>query len=360
MYINGVWVGWGLGDHSVVDFKVRDFKAFARRMYKSYMGHLDDTNIFDQQFYDALVIMQDKLVDAKKLVPGKFIRGVLDLETQYASGFRPRPLLAKPIIFTVEGHMSDMFFGPAAFTAETVQNLGLCWWKPVWYNSTALPFDNKSGVEALVEMFLSNWIEGPPVNPANQNGPKVLWDFRPGVPWGVAGFSQGAMIISDFIEKEVINPNGRCHFRLKDFRRGLAIGNPRREKGKLAPWAIKPLAKTSSGIMDRDFVTTGTIIESKWAENAHKGDMFADCPEGPVGEYQTAIAKIITENKWIGGQASIFAKVLALLGNVPAEFVNVVRAIISVIIFLAKNPNPHYSTVAEPGDIEWMKEVKNG
>jgi len=374
MEINGVWVGWGLGDWSRNpdgtdrDNTVRRAKKYMRAMFRSYAGGLADSNKFDQQMYDVVCIMQDRLVDRPmneySLVQGNFIRGVLDLPTQLAMGFRkpihqqkPNVAVTRPIIFSVEGHMSDMFFGPAAGTAENVQNRGLCWWKPVWYNSTALPFDNKSGVEALVAMCVGHWVEGPPVDPNNPDGPKVMWDFRPGTSWGITGFSQGAMVISEFMEQEVLNPNGRCHFRLKDFKRGLAIGNPRREKGKLCSWAVKQLNKTSSGIMDRDFVTTGTEIENKWAENAHEGDMFADSPEGEVGEYQTAIAKIITENSWFGGQATIFAKVMLLLGNVPAQMINVVKAIISAILFLARNPNPHYSTVVEAGDIEWMKGV---
>lgn len=370
MEINGVWVGWGLGDWSHNpdgtdrDDTVRRAKKYMRAMFRSYAGGLAESNKFDQQMYDIVCIMQDKLVarpmNAYVLVAGKFIRGVLDLPTQLAMGFRklgPAPIQRRAIIFSVEGHMSDMFFGPAAGAAENVQNRGLCWWKPVWYNNTALPFDNRSGIEALVVMFLSDWIEGPPVDVNNPDGPKIMWDFRPGTAWGITGFSQGAMVISEFMEREVLNPNGRCHFRLSDFKRGLAIGNPRREKGKLCSWAVKQLAKTSSGIMDHDFVTTGTAIEDKWAENAHEGDMFADNPEGEVGEYQTAIAKIITENSWFGGQATVFAKVLGILGNVPASMLNIVKAIISAIMFLARNPNPHYSTVVEAGDIEWMKGV---
>lgn len=369
MQLNGVWIGWGLGDwshnpdNSDRDPTVRKAKAYMRAMFRSYAGRLADTNRFDQQMYDVVCIMQDKLVakpmNSYRLTTGKFNRGVLDLPTQLAMGFKkPVPGVAtRPIIFSVEGHMSNMFVGPSAGAAETVQNEGKCWWKPVWYNCTALPFDNRSGVEALVTMFLGSQIEGPPIDPNNPDGSKVMWPFSPGTPWGITGFSQGGMVVAEFMEQEVLNPKGRCHFRLKDFKRGMGIGNPRRERGKMCPWNDNPPPSDTGGIMDHLFVTTGTVIEDKWEENANNGDWFAVNGSDDAAKTKTAIAKIVTENKWFGGQATIFARVMSILGNVPAGTYGAVKAAIQGIMFLASNPNPHYGTVAEPGDIEWMRGV---
>src|SRR5215217_5600557 len=145
MRINGVWVGWGLGDWSHNpdgsdgDSTVRRFRAFARAMYRSYMGHLADNNKFDQELYDVFVVMQDKLVAGGQLIPGTFIRGVLDLPTQYATTFKKRELI-KPVIFTVEGHMSNMFFGPCAVIASTLEQQGVVEWQPVGYDAGRLPF----------------------------------------------------------------------------------------------------------------------------------------------------------------------------------------------------------------------------
>ena len=88
MRINGVWVGWGLGDNSTGDFTVQRAKAFMRNKFGSYAGHLADTNLFDQQMFDAMVEMQNRYVASGQLAIGKFIRGALDLETQYVMGFR--------------------------------------------------------------------------------------------------------------------------------------------------------------------------------------------------------------------------------------------------------------------------------
>jgi hypothetical protein len=50
-------------------------------------------------------------------------------------------------------------------------------------------------------------------------------------------------------------------------------------------------------------------------------------------------------------------KVLALFANLPTEALPAIKAAFSAIFFLAANPNPHYSTVSEPGDVEWMRGV---
>lgn len=250
----------------------------------------------------------------------------------------------KPIIFTVEGHLSNMFAGPCASNAETLQRQGVCYWQPIGYDCGALPFNNASGIRELARLVGAHRMD---------NGTP----FPPGTPWGIAGFSQGAMIVSDFMAQYVLPPSAPLHWRLKDFRRGLALGNPRREFGRCAPWADNPPPADTGGIMDRLFVTTGTAIQDRWAENANRGDMFAENRNDAAGKNKTAIAKIVTENSWVGGPAALLSRILALFANVPAESIALIRSIASALIFLASNPNPHYSTVAEPGDVEWMRGV---
>lgn len=358
--LNGVWIGWGLGDWSHYpdgrdrDNTVRRFRSYARVMFKRYAGHLKDNNKFDQELYDVVVEMQNRYVADGKLLIGMFIPGVLDLPTQEVCGFRKKAAVipTKPIIFTVEGHMSNMFFGPCAGGAETLQNQGVCYWKPIGYNSNDLPFDNPSGVRELFNQVGADKIEGPTID-----GHTVWWPFPAGTPWGIWGFSQGGMVISEFMETHVLPSNGALHWRLADFKRGIGIGNPRRERGKMAPWNDNPPPADTGGIMDRLFVTTGTALEGRWQENANDKDMFAVNGTDEASKDKTAIAKIVTENSWFGGQASIFARVFALFTNVPAGAVAALKATISAIIFLASNPNPHYSTVTESGDLEWMRGV---
>ena len=365
MKINGVWVGWGLGDWSHNpdgsdrDPTVRRAKTYMRAMFSSYAGNLANSNVFDQQMYDVVCIMQDRLVarsmTSTKLVPGSFMRGVLDLPTQLAMGFK-KLVPTLPIIFTVEGHLSNMFIGPVAGNAQTLEAQGVCHAKPVAYDCSSLPFNDRSGVEVLVVMLSGFLIEGPPIDMNNPDGPKVMWPFPLGTSWGIEGFSQGAAVISEFMENEVLNPKGRCHNRLSSFKRGLALGNPRREYGKCVSWSPNPPPLDTGGIMDHQFVTTGTEIESRWAENCNNGDLFSVNTKDAVGADKTAIAKIVVENGW-GGSAGIFARVLMLFGNPVGGTFAAVKALFDTIMFAVHNPNPHYATITEPGDLEWMRGV---
>lgn len=253
--------------------------------------------------------------------------------------------LAQPVIFTVEGHQSNMWFGPCADNARLLQQQGVAYWQPVGYESNALPFDNPSGVRALTELFSSTVLpDGTP--------------FPPGTPSAITGFSQGAMVVSDFLEKMVLPDNAPLHWRLKDIRRTMCLGNPRREFGKCVPWSPQPPPQNTGGIMvHREFVTTGTALEGRHAENCNNGDMFSVNTNDRAGWDKEAIARIITENSWVGGDAAILTRVLALGTNPLGESIPAIMALITAIKFLASNPNPHYSTIAEPGDVQWMRGV---
>jgi hypothetical protein len=253
--------------------------------------------------------------------------------------------LAQPVIFTVEGHQSNMWFGPCADNARLLQQQGVAYWQPVGYESNDLPFDNPSGVQALTDLFSSTVLpDGTP--------------FPTGTRCGIEGFSQGAMVVSDFLEQKVLPVNAPLHWRLPDIKRTLCLGNPRREFGKCVPWSPKPPPANTGGIMvHREFVTTGTALEGRHAENCNNGDLFSVNTNDKAGWDKEAIAKIITENSWIGGDAAIFARVVKLIGNVPGEAIPAIMALISAIKFLAANPNPHYTTIAEPGDVEFMRGV---
>lgn len=329
--------------------EVGDFTDFLNRKFASYSNikrdekyGLDEARVVAEAMrrYGLAPTFMDVVIN------GQIVRvegAIATDEFLTRAGWRPA---AKPIIFTVEGHMSNMFLGPCADVARTLEAQGVCHWKPIGYNSTALPFDNPSGVRALAAEVGSHQVAGPP---------GVWWPFPPGTPWGVIGFSQGAMIVSDFMEQQVLK--GPLNWRLNDFKRGMAFGNPRRERDKCAPWAISPPSPGTHGIMDKLFVTTGTPLEGRWMENANDEDMFAEVGDDAAGKDQTAIAKIVTENSWWGGEAAILSRIMALFANPAPEAIGAIMAIIDAIVFLAKNPNPHYSTFATPGDIEWMRGV---
>lgn len=320
MRINGAWVGWGLGDNSQSDPLVRNFKAFARRMYRSYMGHLADTNAFDQQLYDALVIMQDKLVAGGKLVPGKFIRGVLDLPTQEASGFRRPAPPNRPIIFTVEGHMSNPWVGPCAWIASTLEAQGVCWWQPVGYDTVKLPFNNKSGRDELVRLL-------------NNHRTEAGHPFPPGTPWGLMGFSQGA-IITNQVYLDYIR-SGSLNWRERDLTRAIAFGDPYREKDVDSGWWPDPPKKGTQGISDRRMTNT-----PYWWKSANRtGDLYTENPDNEVGLYRTSIYKIAAENSWSGGPAGMLRRLMDLLTPTD-DIIPIFKAITGGVLFLG-NMAPH-------------------
>lgn len=344
MRINGVYVGLGEGDRSPEIVKI---KTLLKRKFTPARNTLDDSDLFTPALIAEVKRVQAVYTAEGKPGAPKYIPGVINLEFKYDVGLLPRPDKPRPIFFTIEGHLSNMFFGPCASNASLLESQGLCRWKPLGYNSTALPFDNKSGVTELFNQLARTQIEGPP---------GVMWDFGPDVPWVVKGFSQGAMVLSDALDQLPTHPNPVVRARAKTLRRSLCLGNPRRALNAIAPWADNPPPPGTSGIFaHRQFVTAGTWLDGIHQENANIGDLFAQNTTDKAGQDKEAIARIICENSWVGGPTAIFTRVLALFGNPAGEAFYAIKAAFDAVMFLASNPNPHYTTVAEPGDVEWMR-----
>lgn len=243
----------------------------------------------------------------------------------------PGPSRAKPVLFTVEGHMSDMFVGPCAETARILEQQGVCRWQPVGYNNTAMPFDNQSGVQELARLL---------------NDKSLL---PPGTPWGMAIFSQGGIVGSRFFMEQI--RSGPLNWRLKDFRGCLAHGNPYRENGVVAEWIPDPPRAGTQGISDVRMTNT----PASWKEVARTGDLYTENTTDAAGLNKTAIYKIVAEGSFFGGPAAILTRVLAILGNIPLEMIPVVMSIISGVMFLA-NMEPHGGYDLGPG-IEHMRRV---
>lgn len=350
MKLNGVYLGLGEGDTSP---EVGKIKALLKRKFTPARNTLDDSDLFTPALTAEIVRVQDVYRHEGKPGAPKYVHGIVNLEFKYDVGLLKRPDPVKPIIFTVEGHLSNMFFGPCADTASQLEQQGVCHWKPVGdWDTQALPFKNATGVEALYRQLSRTAIEGPMVD-----GRVIMWPFGPEVPWGGIAFSQGAMVFCEFMWKYVLPPNAPLHWRLAGFKRGLMFGNPRRAKDAVCSWAQSPPSPGTHGIMDKLFDANKEGIGDRWAEHPNDDDMFAEVGDDNAGKNQTAVAKIVCENSWFGGPASILSRVMALFGNPVGEGFSVVMAIFDAIMFLAANPNPHYGTFATPGDVDWMRGV---
>ena len=319
MRVAGAWLGWGLGDHSSKDFTVRDAKRFMRGKFPSYAGTLADTNLFDQAMFDAVYEMQRRYNAAGKLHPPT---GILDLDTQIVMGFRKPPPKVLPIIFTVEGHLSNMFAGPCAFVASTLEAQGVCHWQPVGYDCVSLPFRNQTGVAELVRLLSCDRL-----------GPNNSWPFPDDLPWGLMGFSQGAIVTGKtWLQQLRPATGGRLAARRDHLRRAISFGDPYREKNVIAEWVPDPPKKGTQGISDVRMDNTPPW----WKVHSRHGDLYSENPDDEVGLNRTAIYKIASENSWAGGPAALLNRILDAVTDPVDGVVDIALAILGGAMFLGR------------------------
>lgn len=209
---------WGLGDNSKTDFTVQHFKAFARRMYRSYMGDLADTNVFDVQLQTEIGVMQDKLAAQGHI--GPHTRGCLDLETEYASGFKARPA-PEPVcvVVSVGGAGSQWNIGYQYDLGETLDK-AKCWHAPVGYDTSPMPMMRgvATGVaETIRQLDL----------PRGQHGRNCTT-----LPWGGIAYSMGAIVFMIVLMRVLYGDLGRFK---ATYMGSVAWGNPMRQHGHTFP-----------------------------------------------------------------------------------------------------------------------------
>ncbi|UOW93367.1 lysin B [Mycobacterium phage Labelle] len=327
--LDGSYIGIGLGD---VSSEVLKIKQFINRKFSRF--RLLETEIYDAAMEAAVRELQT-IYKNNGTLTDPFIPGVVNLATKYAIGYLKKDVIL-PIHFSVEGHMSDMWIGPAAYVGEVLRAENRALHFPTGYDNRALPFNNKSGVEQLVQRVGATefFIDG-----------KVI-KFPPGTPWTASAFSQGAMIWCDFY-RQYLMPGKPLHWRLKDLRAVICCGNPDREKGVCVDWIPDKPDPDRQGIMDDENRMVNTPWY--WLELARKGDMYTDNESsGERGLNKTAIAKIITQNKWSGGPAGLLARVTDLLVNPIDDVIPITLALYDAIRFGAGGIRAHGGYDMEP------------
>jgi hypothetical protein len=324
MKVAGQWVGLGLNDSSD---EVRKIKAYMRKKF-SYAVNLSDTTLFDQATAIAVAEMQRRYNAAGKLATGSYTPGIINVETKYVMGYAVRPVKPKPIVITVEGHMSNMWFGPCAFIGSQLEQEGLCHHQPVAYDRTSLPFNNKSGVDEVVRLLSQDRL-----------GPNGDWPFPPDLDWYLLGFSQGAIITGKvWLDKlRPAKPRTLLAARRDHLQRAIAFGDPYREKDVCAEWVPDPPRPGTKGISDRLMDNTPPW----WKVHSRHGDLYSENPDNEDGLNRTAIYKIAAENSWTGGPASILNRIGVDLLQDPVDGVyDIAKSIIGGIMFLG-NMQPH-------------------
>lgn len=334
---DGKWQGWGLGD---IDPKVTEFRQFMARKFASYAGDLGDSPVYDQGLADAVVQMQSRY--------GLPATGVINWATQVKMGFiKPAAVDdERPIVFSVEGHLSDMWRGPVADTATILENEGHCWHQPIGYSNGAIPFDNASGTNELARLF----------------GQPTLDNGRPfpiGTKYVLAGFSQGAIVVTDFIAN-FLQPYQVHAPRAADCLGVLMYGNPCRSKGSVAPWSRMQAGPIQNAGLDpyARLDLLGITLPYPLMDVYRKGDIFADNEPDGAGDVKAAVYQAVARGDLFSDPYSLTAEIADLFSTPFQEVWDILMAIVSGIGFLATGDHsPHYSPFDITGGINWARDL---
>lgn len=255
----------------------------------------------------------------------------------------------KPVFLTIEGHMSNMFTGPVADTANQLQAEGLCFHQPTGYNNGAIPFDNGSGVRALAELVGSTTL---------RDGAGNAVPFPAGTPIVFGGFSQGGIVLFDFWVDYLL-PGKPLEWRAKDVKAVLAYGNPCRQTDSIAPWARAWAKKTGTSGLDpyRRFGINGYPTKPDyWMDVYRGGDIFAENTADKAGEVKAAIYQAVARGDVFSNPYSLATQIADLFLVPFDEVLGMVMACISGIGFLADgNGAPHYSPYDITGGVDWVR-----
>ncbi|QJD53065.1 lysin B [Mycobacterium phage Compostia] len=336
MHLAGQYVGLGIGGPDDlgpdVSDEIANIKRFLRGKFTPARNTLDEGPVFTPALVAEVIRIQGVYIDQGRLTPEQVIPGVINLAFKYAVNYLSREVIL-PLTFSVEGHMSDMWIGPAAWVGEVLRAEGRALHFPTAYDRFALPFKNETGVRELARRVGQT---------VQDNGVK----FPAGTPWVGTAFSQGSMIWCDFY-RQYLMPGKPLHWRLKDLVAAVVCGNPDREKGVVAPWIPDPPAPDRQGIMDDADRMVNT--PPGWVEIARRGDLYTDNEStGERGLNKTAIAKIITQNKWWGGPAGLVARVTDLVSGPADDLVPIALALYDAIRFVGTGLQAHGGYDMEP------------
>lgn len=239
-----------------------------------------------------------------------------------------RPAKLKPLCITVEGHMSDMFIGPAVGVGQQLEREGLVQLQPTGYNNTAIPFDNESGVQELVRFF-----RDPVLMPKGRK-------------WLLFGFSQGEIVTAEFLLRYVFPDAGEFHDRMPDWVCSLEFGAPYREKDQCAPWIADPPRKGTQGISGVRLY--GGTWNDRLQYVVRTGDLYTENEDSHVGEIKTTVYNLIQ-----GNPMSILLELLAIGISPTTEIMALIQALLSGGLFLI-NMGPHGTYNLDPC-IAWAR-----
>jgi hypothetical protein len=317
--------------------EIEYWQAWFERAYESYAPPED--GYYGNDEVAAVKEMQRRLEFAEADQTGIF-----DEKTAAAAGYVPPPVDLRPIMFTVEGHQSDMWRGPVADTANQLEKEGLCYHAPTGYNNGTIPFDNASGINELARRVGQT---------VQDNGTP----FPQGTPWSLGIFSQGATIGTDFYI-DYLAPGKPLEWRTPDLKGVLAYGNPSRQTDSIAPWARSLIKKTGTHGLEpyRRLGMSGMPDKPDiWMDVYREGDIFAENGDDLEGAIAAAVYLAVARGDVFSNPYSLAAQI-ARFFTAPVEMVfAIVMEMINGVVFLAGQPNPHYSPYDINPGIDWMR-----
>lgn len=329
MLVAGVWY-LGPGDASD---EIRKIKAYMRRMYSSYAGHLADTELYDEDMTHTVYVMQGRLRDQGKLPPEK-VNGLIGASTKVAMGYlKATTTDIRPVLFTVCGTGVPWWIGPDADTARAVENLYK--WQPIGYPATPFPMGKsiKAGkVELLRQMDLHR-------SQVERNG------------FAFASYSQGAVVASEVWEFDI---KGGNHWAKNKLRKAVTWGNPSREKGHVWPDnSPEPVAgPNTSGV-----AAPGDRLKDtppQWRDYAHRGDLYTTGSDDTVGQDKTAIWRIIRGEKFFIGSDTLLEQFLEVAQQPLPGAISAFRAMWDAMTFFGKGTGPHINYNINPA-IDYLR-----
>lgn len=258
------------------------------------------------------------------------VDGIVSDQDLIALGIQTKTL---PLFFTVEGHSSDMFYGPVADTATQLEREGRCHHLPTWYNNGAIPFDNQSGVNELARRIGQT---------TQDNGVP----FPAGTKWMLGGFSQGMIVVYDFIEQQLM-PGKPLAWRMADCVGFLQYGNPCRATDFTGTHGLDPYKR---------FGLPGCVPELPNVKEVwRRGDIFAENTDDQAGQVKAAVYEAVARGDIFTTPISLAFQVMKIAQAPFTMVMPIVQAIISGVSFLADQPNPHYSPYDITGGLEWAR-----
>ena len=354
---SGSWIGYGLGDsddpklprtapnwHAVtlINQKLHDKYQWARDRGAQYgPNYTTVTAHLIEQFClrAGLPVVRDAHGDA-----------VASLAIRKRLGSYPPPPVILPVGISIEGHCSNMAIGPAADTCDQLEAEGLMRSQWVGYANCNIPFTTQTGVDEAARLLRLDILPG--------TGTALgAIPFPAGTPWILATFSEGSIAGYELYAQHLA-PGCDLEWREQDRIGTLAYGNPCRATDSIAPWAMSWITKHGTHGLDplKRFGLPGCpAIPPNFMDVYREGDIFAENDDSQAGQMRAAVYQAVARGKVFGGEFSLLREIAQMFGQPISSAIAVFEAIISGAMFLADNPNPHYSPYDLTGGLNWAR-----